>query len=238
MDCWLVCGMRLLFTTDHSPYNAPLFGQGNPGMIQDSSIEQFLEALASQSPTPGGGSVAAITAAMGAALVSMVCNLTLGKPAYAELETDMQRTLDTATGLRTRLLELVEADVAVFDQVMAAYRLPRASEAERQNRSEVIQAALRAATEVPLTCAGLCLEIIRLSEWIAANGNAGVITDAGAAALTAYAALRSSELNVRVNTKNLKDQAFVSTCLGQLAGMLAEADRLQPVIFNTVLQRL
>jgi formiminotetrahydrofolate cyclodeaminase len=203
------------------------FGKGNPDMIQDSSIEQFLEALASQSPTPGGGSVAAITAAMGAALVSM-----------AELEADMHRTLDAATGLRTRLLELVEADVAVFDQVMAAYRLPRASEAERQNRSEVIQAALRAATEVPLTCAGLCLEIMRLSEWIAANGNAGVITDAGAAALTAYAALRSSELNVRINTKNLKDQAFASTCLGQLAGMLAEADRLQPVIFNTVLQRL
>ncbi|MGI9213313.1 MAG: methenyltetrahydrofolate cyclohydrolase [Methylococcaceae bacterium] len=207
-------------------------------MTNDANIEQFLDALASTSPTPGGGSVAAIMGAMGAALVSMVCHLTLGKPAYAAVENEMQQILGEAETLRAQLTGMVQADVAVFDQVMAAYRLPKDTEIDKQQRSAAIQTALKAATEVPLSCARLCVSVMVLSRQVAGQGNQGVVTDAGVAVVAAYAALRSSELNVRVNAKNIRDETFASTRLNELDRLLEQAQTLETEVFGTVLARL
>ena len=207
-------------------------------MMNDRNLEQFLDELASQSPTPGGGSVAAIMGAMGGALVSMVCNLTIGKPAYAPVEAELQNVLQQAETLRRKLADLVQADIAVFDQVMAAYRLPKDSEEDKKQRSAAIQTALKAATEVPLECARLSVDVMRLSKIAAEKGNTGVITDAGAAVAAAHAACKCSVLNVRVNVKNIRDQDFTAPRLTALEELKNHAQSLDTEVFITVLNRL
>ena len=119
-------------------------------MIKNNSIQQFLDDLASKKATPGGGSAAAIMGAMGAALVSMMCNLTVGKKNYEGMESEIKAILERSEYLRIQLTEMISADVDVFDQVMAAYGMPKNSTEEIQMRSDTIQTALKSATEIPL----------------------------------------------------------------------------------------
>ena len=182
-------------------------------MVHDQSVEVFLEALASKSPTPGGGSAVAVLGAMGAALVSMVANLTIGKKGYETVEPDMRKALEAADAFRIQILELVAADMAAFDQVMAAYGLPKETEEEKAARSRAIQDGLKAATEAPLACATLCREVILLCGDVAEKGNRNVISDAGVGVLAAHAGFRSAVLNVHVNTGAIKDEAFVQKAL-------------------------
>lgn len=185
-------------------------------MMHDQSVEVFLEALASKSPTPGGGSAVAVLGAMGAALVSMVANLTIGKKGYETVEPDMRKTLEAADAFRIQILDLVAADMAAFDQVMAAYGLPKETEEEKVTRSRAIQNGLKAATEAPLACAALCREVILLCGDVAEKGNRNVISDAGVGVLAAHAGFRSAVLNVHVNTGAIKDEAFVQRALNAI----------------------
>lgn len=207
-------------------------------MMNDTSIEQFLDALSSQSPTPGGGSAAAIMGAMGAALVAMVCNLTVGKKNYETVANDMAMTLKQAEALRARLTGSVTADVTAFDQVMAAYRLPKETETDNQARSDAIQAALKTATEVPLECARACMEVIQLTRLVAEKGNKNVISDAGVAVVAAHAALRSAALNVLVNTGAIDDAAFVAASLAELERLTESAGKRTDEIYAIVRNRL
>jgi formiminotetrahydrofolate cyclodeaminase len=207
-------------------------------MIKDKSIQQFLDELASKAATPGGGSAAAIMGAMGAALVSMVCNLTIGKKNYEAVEGEMRETLEAAENLRTRVVDMIRADVDVFDQVMGAYGLPKETETEKQARSQAIQAALKAATDVPLACARACAEVITLSRGVAEKGNKNVISDAGVAVLAGYAALKSAALNVYVNVGAIKDEAFVAERLSQLNAILTGMDIAVEEIHQEVQSRL
>ena len=172
--------------------------------------------MASKASTPGGGSAAAIMGAMGAALVSMVCNLTIGKEKYADVEDELKSVLEQAENLRERLTDMVRADVEVFDRVMASYGMPKGSDEEKVARSAEIQAALKAATDVPLECAKASAEVIRLSRAVADNGNLNVISDAGVAVLAGYAALKSAALNVNINIGGIKDAEFVEDRRQQL----------------------
>ena len=207
-------------------------------MIIDQPVHVFLEQLSSKSPTPGGGSAAAIIGAMGAALVGMVCNLTVGKKTYETVEDDMRSTLAAAEELRERLVLLVRADVEAFDQVMAAYALPKDDEAQQQARSSAIQMALKGATDVPLDCARACADVIRISRIAAELGNRNVISDAGVAVLAGYAGLKGAALNVYVNTAAIKDQAFVSEKLSELNALLTGLDVATEEIYHEVQSRL
>lgn len=207
-------------------------------MIKDSSIEHFLDELASKSATPGGGSAAAVTGAMAAALVSMVCNLTLGKKNYEAVQDQMAATLARAEQLRTTLLDMIRADVEAFDRVMAAYGMPRDTDDQKSARSETIQMALRQATDVPLACAGACREVIQLSRVVAELGNRNVISDAGVAVANAHAALRSAALNVWVNTNAIRDTAFVEERLRELDAILDGAEAESNAIHDIVKTRL
>jgi len=180
-------------------------------MVKDKPIERFLAELASGDPTPGGGSAAAIMGAMGAALISMVCNLTIGKKHYAAFDDQLQTVLEQAEALRERLSNMIEADVEVFDRVMGAYRMPKTNAEEKASRSEAIQAALKAATDVPLDCARASAEVINLSRTVAEKGNLNVISDAGVAVLAGYAALKSAALNVYINVAGIEDKAFAES---------------------------
>jgi formiminotetrahydrofolate cyclodeaminase len=203
-------------------------------MIKDHSIQVFLNELASKASTPGGGSAAAIMGAMGAALVSMVCNLTIGKKNYAEVGEELRSVLARAEAVRERLMDMIQADVEVFNQVMSAYGLPKDTEEQKATRSHAIQVALKAATEVPLDCARACLETIKLSQIVAEKGNLNVISDAGVAVLAAYAALRSAALNVYINARGIKDEAFAKARLAELEKILEGMDTLTESIYQRV----
>lgn len=192
--------------------------------IKDTAVEPFLDALAGQGATPGGGSAAAIIGAMGAALVSMVCNLTIGKKKYAEVEGEMKDVLTKAEALRLRLTGMIEDDVKAFDAVMAAYGMAKETDAEKVAREKAIQAALKQATEIPLRCCHAAREVIDLAAIASAKGNLNVISDAGVAVLAAYAALRSAALNVFTNARMITDKTFAEATLKELNALLAGAE--------------
>jgi methenyltetrahydrofolate cyclohydrolase len=201
-------------------------------------VDVFLDELASKASTPGGGSAAAIMGAMGAALASMVGNLTVGKKGYESVEPEIKDLLARTEALRAKLQSMVADDVEVFNQVMGAYGLPKDTDAQKAARSEAIQAALKAATDVPLACARACAEVIDLCKPVAEKGNKNVISDAGVAVLAAYAALRSAALNVYINAPGIKDPAFVSSRTGELDRILSGKDALMEEIYGIVRSRL
>jgi len=185
-------------------------------MAENETIQNFLDGLASSAPTPGGGGAAAISGAMGAALVSMVCNLTIGKKKYVEVEGELKEILSKSEALRAELTGMIADDVTAFDAVMSAYGLPKETDAQKAARAEAIQAALKTATDVPLACCRACRAVIDLAETVAEKGNLNVISDAGVAVLSAYAGLRSAALNVYINAKGLDDRAFAQERLTAL----------------------
>ncbi|MGV1014264.1 MAG: methenyltetrahydrofolate cyclohydrolase [Methyloceanibacter sp.] len=206
--------------------------------IKDIAIEPFLNALASQSATPGGGSAAAIVGAMGAALVSMVCNLTIGKKKYAEVEGEMKDVLNKAEVLRHKLTSMIEDDVRAFDSVMAAYGMAKETDADKAAREAAIQAALKQATDVPLNCCHAAREVIDLANVAAHKGNLNVISDAGVAVLAAYAALRSGALNVYTNAKMITDKTFADAKLKELEGLLTGAEGATEKAYDVVKGKL
>ena len=202
--------------------------------IKDNRIEEFLDALASQSATPGGGGAAAIIGAMGAALVSMVCNLTIGKKKYADVEVGMKDVLGKAEALRRRLTGMIEDDAKAFDKVMAAYGMPKETDAEKAARDAAIQEALKIATEVPLACAQAAREVIDLAESASQKGNLNVISDAGVGVLAGYAALRSAALNVWTNARMINDKTFAEAKVKQLDKLLAGAESATERAYDVV----
>jgi formiminotetrahydrofolate cyclodeaminase len=206
--------------------------------IKDTGVEPFIEALASQSATPGGGSAAAIIGAMGAALVSMVCNLTIGKKKYADVEGEMKELLGKAEALRMRLIGMIEDDVKAFDAVMGAYGMAKETEADKAARDRAIQAALKQATDVPMRCCHAAREVIDLAGTAADKGNLNVISDAGVGVLAAYAALRSAALNVFTNTRMITDKTFAEAKLKELNALLAGAEAATERAYGVVRGKL
>jgi methenyltetrahydrofolate cyclohydrolase len=203
-------------------------------MAESETIAEFLDGLASSSPTPGGGGAAAISGAMGAALVSMVCNLTIGKKKYVEVEAELTDVLAKSEALRAELTGMIAEDVRAFDAVMGAYGLPKATDDEKAARTARIQEALREAIDVPLACCRACRKVIDLALVTAEKGNVNVVSDAGVAVLSAFAGLRSAALNVWVNAKGLEDRAFADARLAELEGLLGEAGVLNERVFEIV----
>jgi len=202
--------------------------------IKDTEIEQFLAALASQSATPGGGSAAAIIGAMGAALVSMVCNLTIGKKKYAEVEGEMKDVLAKSEALRVKLIGMIEDDVKAFDAVMGAYGMPKESDADKAKRDQAIQAALKLATDVPMACARAARQVIDIAATASDKGNLNVISDAGVGVLAGYAALRSAALNVFTNARMITDKTFAEAKLKELNQLLAGAEGVTEQAYGVV----
>jgi len=203
-------------------------------MTKDSSVSTFLDDLASERPTPGGGGAAAVCGAIGAALVSMVANLTIGKKNYEAVTEEVKSINAKAEALRVELTEAIEEDVVAFNAVMSAYGLPRASDEEKAKRTDAIQAALKEATITPLRAVKSCFEVIQLAEVIAEKGNLNVISDAGVAVLAAHAGLRSAALNVFINAKAIKDRDFAEKQIAEVNVLLADAAALTESVYQKV----
>jgi len=185
--------------------------------VASATIREFLDRLASSAATPGGGAAAAIVGAQAAALVSMVCNLTIGRPRYASVDGAMKAILAESEAARARLLLLAEDDSAAYNSVASAYRLPRSTEEERAARHRAIQAALIGASAPPLATVHACRALLPLALQVAAHGNSNVVSDAGVAAELAVAAVRSSLHNLRINLAGIDDPAIVADGERELA---------------------
>src|SRR5262245_56770538 len=177
--------------------------------ILDQPVRQFLDELASSAPTPGGGAVAALNGAMAAGLITMVCDLTIGKQQFAQFEAEAQSLRGRAEGLRAELQLLAQADVDVFNNLSAAYKLPRTTEADAASRRAAIQKVTRQAAEVPLRVARATVALLPLCAPLARNGNRAAVSDVGVAVLQVRAAVPSALLNVEPNLAALEDQLFV-----------------------------
>ena len=206
--------------------------------ITEASIDDFLDRLASKDPTPGGGGAAAIMGAMGAALVSMVCNVSYGKKGCEAAEPELREVCTQSEALRRRLTAMVADDVCAFAELMAAYKLPKDTDEEKQQRSQAIQASLKRATEVPLACARDCAEVIGLSRRAGEHGYLGVISDAGVGVSAAYAAARSAALNVYINAPSLKDRAFAERALAELDGIMTSCAAESEAVYALVRGKL
>jgi formiminotetrahydrofolate cyclodeaminase len=199
-------------------------------------VEHFLEDLASSSPTPGGGGAAALAGATAAALVSMVCRLTLGRPKYAEVETRVREILTQSEALREELTALIDVDADAYGRVMAAYRLPRETEEERQTRSAAIEQAMVEATRVLFRTAAAARRVLDLSEPAAEVGNVNALGDIAVAVLLADAVVHATLLQSEINLRLIKDRSPLQPTAADMAALAAgQAQRVQHIL--TIVRR-
>ncbi|MDQ3855662.1 MAG: glutamate formimidoyltransferase [Chloroflexota bacterium] len=184
--------------------------------IRKMTLDEFIDDLASSSPAPGGGAASALVGCLAAALSSMVSNLTIGRPRYADVDLELRDAPAHSEQLRARLRHLMDDDEQAYSELMNRYRLPRETEEQVAHRQAAIEAGLRAAAEVPLSIARTCLELLETVATVADKGNANAVSDAGAAAILAQAAARASLLNVRTNAGLMKDRAAAANYVRQM----------------------
>lgn len=185
--------------------------------LRELTLEGFLRELSSSSPAPGGGSVSALMGALGASLISMVSNLTLGKKGYEAFKEDIKRILSHSTELREDLLRKVDEDTEAFNSFMEALKLPKGS----QERERALEEALKKATLLPLSVMELSLEVLRLSKELLGKGNKNAISDTAVSALSAYGAMESAYFNVLINCLSIKDGEFKRASVERSQHLLA-----------------
>ena len=207
-------------------------------MYVEKPMIEFLDKLASRSPEPGGGSVSALVGALGAALVSMVGNLTLGKEKYADVQEQIEQLLQSSEKLRGELQRLIQEDTEVYADVSAAFKLPRDTDEEKAVRKERIQEVLKKATEVPFEIAERCLDVARLSETSAEIGNVGAVSDAGVAVLLAEAAAQSAALNVKINVNSIEDRDFGEEKWSRITEIFKETAELRERVVELTYEKL
>lgn len=211
-------------------------------MYIDKSIKQYVEETASGDPTPGGGSVSAVAASLGAALTSMVYNLTEGKKSYKELDEKDRKELDSnfeeIKKSIQRLNNFVDEDTKAFDDVMKAFKMPKETDEEKQERSDAIQAGYKKALELPLDCAKECKRVLELQDVFANYGNVNAITDVGVGALLAYTGLEGALLNVSINLNSIKDDDYREEKTKEAEELLKVGKELREDLMNKVYSRL
>jgi methenyltetrahydrofolate cyclohydrolase len=178
-------------------------------MLVDLTVRELLERVASGEPVPGGGSMAALCAALASALAEMVARLTVGRRKDSALDHEMNQLIDRAQALRGDLTRAVDLDSDAYTKVMVAYRMPKTTNEENLLRSEAIQEALKEAARVPLAVAEMAVDALELASLAVSKGNKNAVTDGLAGALMARSAVMAAAANVRVNLQGITDEAFV-----------------------------
>jgi formiminotetrahydrofolate cyclodeaminase len=202
------------------------------------TINAFLDELASSSPAPGGGSVAALAGALGAGLVSMVCALTIGKKKYADVEGEMKKIQVQSEALRGQFTALVDRDTDAFNKVMETYALPKETEPQKALRAAAIRAATKEASLVPLEVMKHCIDGLALAQNVAASGNVNSVSDAGVAALMLHAACEGAALNVKINLNGLDDTDFVGWKVEEVDSILKTSRMMVEEVQGIVASRL
>lgn len=207
-------------------------------MLVKLSIEDFGKVLASNAPAPGGGSVAALSGVLGADLIAMVCNLSIGK-AGQEAHTDLlTAVLAKAQALSKGLLDRVDGDTEAFNGVMAAFKLPKATDEEKKERAAAIQDGYKEAIQSPLGIARECVEVLKLAETLLGKSNTNALSDLGVSAQQAFAGLEGAIMNVKINLPSIKDGDFVTATNSEIASLLEEGGRIAKSVYGYVSENL
>ncbi len=192
--------------------------------LSELTVKGFVEELASNSPAPGGGSVAALVASLGAALASMVGSLTVGKEKYRDNWEAMEEVRREGERLHADLLKLMQEDTEAFNAFMAAMKLPKTTDEEKAVRREAMQEATRGAIAVPFRTLRCCSAVVTLAATACEKGNPNAVTDAGTAAVLARASAVAAAYNVKINLMGLKDEAYVARAREEMTSLLADIE--------------
>ncbi len=207
-------------------------------MYIDQPLRHFMDKLASKSPEPGGGSVAALTGALGAALVSMVSNLTLGKEKYKDVQPRIEQLLKESEKLRDEMQVLIQKDTEAYGALSVVYKMPKNTDEEKAARAVKMQEALKKACQVPFEIGIKSLEVAGLAERAADIGNVAAVSDAGVAVLLAQACAQSAALNVKINVNSIKDEAFNKDTWTRMQDVLAKVAALEKSVMATTYKKM
>ncbi|MEW5760829.1 MAG: cyclodeaminase/cyclohydrolase family protein [Candidatus Thermoplasmatota archaeon] len=203
-------------------------------MLIEKSIDEFIDEVATEEPTPGGGSVAALSGALGVALSCMVCKLTIGKKKYEEVWEEMRKILDELVPIGERLKKLIDEDTEAYKKVISAYSMPK----NNMDREEAIQSALVSATKVPFEVIWQCYRALQLVDIVAEKGNVNSITDAGTSCIMLFSAIRSAASVVKINLSSIKDETFIAKEKEEMEKIFEEAKKLEEKILSNVEKRM
>ena len=204
----------------------------------DHTVHDFIEVLASDAPAPGGGSAAALMGAVGASLAAMVANLTLGKEKYREFTAQTEDLQASGILLQQRFLELIDQDTEAFNEVSAAYKLPKATDAEKEVRRDAIELALQNATKTPFAMMETAADCLRLVAGAVGKTNASAASDLGVAAYSLRAAVQGAWLNVLINIGGIKDADFVAQYKVAGQKLLVDSDLYADTISRQIIDSL
>ena len=207
-------------------------------MYIDQPIRHFLDKLASKSPEPGGGSVAALTGSLGAGLVSMVCSLTLGKEKYKDVQPQVEALIKESEKLRVEMQDLIQKDTEVYGGLSEVYKMPKNTDAEKAARTAKMQEALKKACQVPFEIGLKSLEVARLAQRAAEIGNVAAVSDAGVAVLLAQACAQSAALNVKINVNSIKDDAYNKQTWSKMETVLKQVAALEKTVMDITYRKM
>lgn len=202
--------------------------------ISEKTCVEFVDVLASKAAVPGGGGAAALVGAIGMALGSMVCNLTIGKKKYAEYEETIKNILSKASKLEKDLLEMIDEDAKGFYPLSKAYGLPTSTDEEKQIKEETMQKALKVACEVPINIVRACHKAIKLHEELVDKGSRLAISDVGVGVQCLRAAILSAELNVVININSIKDEEYVTKVNTEVKELVEDGVKICDEVFRQV----
>jgi len=203
-------------------------------MLVNKNIVDFVATTASNEPVPGGGSIAALSGALAAALAEMVANLTIGKKKYVEVESEMKGIVEALEVKRQELVELIDKDASSFDEVMKAFKLPKVTDEEKAARSNAIQEGTKYAASVPLQTAKIAYSIMEYSKVVVEKGNTNAVTDGAVSAMMARTAVLSALMNVKINLGSIKDEKFVAEMTEEVKELEAAAIKFEAEILAEV----
>ena len=207
-------------------------------MLVDLKLTDFVDRLGAGTPTPGGGSAAALAGTLAAALGGMVCELTLGKAKYEAVQGEMEKARDTLSSLRRDLQALVDRDSEAYDEVSKAMKLPKGTPEEKASRQQALGRASQFATEIPVKTAETCLAVLEQVRRVAESGNSNAASDAGVAAHLAHTGVAGAVLNVRTNLPGIPNKEFAERMEIRMARIEKESDRLLAEARTVVAARL
>ena len=203
-------------------------------MLKELTLSEYLAKTASGEATPGGGSIAALCAAAAAGLTEMVANLTVGKKGYQSVEAEMKNIAEVVSEKREKFIQAIDEDPEAYNQVMAAYRLPKSTDAEIELRLQAIQEGLKNAARVPMRVAEEAFKMMGLVENAIQKGNKNAVTDGLVAVMAARTAALAAIFNVKINLDSITDSAFVA----QLTEKTDALEKQVAHIESFVLQRV
>lgn len=195
-------------------------------MLKDLTVERFVREVASNSPAPGGGSVAAQSGAQAAGLLSMYCNLSQNRKKLGDAVEILQEIGEEARFLMSKMLEAIDEDTVAFNQVMEAYRMPKESDHEKAKRKEAISEAGKYAADVPMHTARGSLRVLSLVNEVAGKGNPSAVTDLGVANLQALAALVGACYNIKINLDMISDREVAKNMESEVTDLLRQGEEL------------